>query len=89
MKLYCFFIKPSLSAPNFQKTLVVMIQQGEQPICTTTKAKTSTPTVSKEHKVANKVRPHGKLSVRSGLEVPVEGEVAGRGSRWENGNSIN
>jgi type II secretory pathway component PulJ len=48
----------------------------EQPNGTITKAKKSAPIVSKEYKVANKARPHGKLLVRSAVVVPVEGEVA-------------
>jgi hypothetical protein len=37
--------------------------------------KTQKEIVSKEHKVANKARPRGKLPVRSAVVVPVEGEV--------------
>jgi hypothetical protein len=52
--------------------------QKEQPNGTVTKAKISAPIVSKEHKVANKARPRGKLPVRSAVVVPVEGEVTSR-----------
>jgi hypothetical protein len=48
----------------------------EQPNGTVTKAKKSALIVSKEHKVANKARPRGKLPVRSAVVVLVEGEVA-------------
>ena len=50
--------------------------QKEQPNGTVTKAKKSALIVSKEHKVANKARPRGKLPVRRAVVVPVEGEVA-------------
>ena len=47
----------------------------EQPNGTVTKAKKSALIVSKEHKVANKARPRGKLPVRSVVVVPAEEEV--------------
>jgi FKBP-type peptidyl-prolyl cis-trans isomerase len=46
----------------------------EQPNSTVTKAKKSALIVSKEHKVANKARPRGKLLVRSAVVVLVEGK---------------
>jgi len=56
--------KPAKKTPN------------AQPIGTTARAKRSTPTVSKEHKVASKARTRGKLLVGSVVVVLVGGEAA-------------